>query len=385
MANIELKDVTKIFPFIEAKGLFNKKKKQEALEKQKNMPYTSNEGVVVLQHINLKIKQGEFVVVLGASGSGKSTLLRIIAGLEQQSLGEVYFNDEEYSLKKPEDRNVAMVFQNYSLYPHLDVKENIAYPLKVDHVPQDEIDQAVEEIAELVGIDDILKNTPNKLSGGQAQRVAICRALIRRPEVFLLDEPLSNLDNITRNILRKELKRIHSELNTTFVYVTHDQMDALYLADRVIVLNDGIIEQDASLSDLYNYPNNIYCATFLGNPKMNIINDIEVKDGKFELFNKQYHINKIKQGKVSIGIRPINIVRSNNGVDAVVDYSEQIESDVVIHVQCDGKEICLVEKANKDLSNLLSPGLNIKIDFQEDMAHIFDKDGNRVDDQVRAN
>ncbi len=382
MADIELRDVTKIFPFVNTKGFFGKKKKEKFLEKQKKMPYITNEGVIVLQHINLKIKKGEFVVVLGESGSGKSTLLRIIAGLEKQTLGDVVSDGKVINTLPPEDRNVAMVFQNYSLYPHLNARDNIAYPLRIEHLTRDEINEKVNDMAELCGIEDVLNFMPSKLSGGQAQRVAISRALVREPELFLLDEPLSNLDNNTRTALRKELKRIHKTLKTTFIYVTHDQADALYLAERVIVLRNGKIEQDATLEELYNYPNNIYCAGFLGSPKINIYSDIEVKNHKCSLFGNEYFIKEVKNGKVSLGIRPVNIVRSVDGIKVEVDYSEQIESNVVVHAKCEDKEIVFVEKVNKDLSNLFMPGTRLTISFEKDMMHVFDENGERLKQSV---
>lgn len=267
MADIRLEDVTVIYPFQKVSGIFGRKRKREILERQKAMPYTSNEGVVALQHCSFAVKEGELLGILGPSGSGKSTILRVIAGLEIPPLGSVYFGDNDCTNIKPEDRDVAMVFQNYSLYPNQTVFKNIAFPLEVKHIPRDEIKEKVEKLSVLLEIEDKLESLPQELSGGERQRVAIGRALIREPRVLLLDEPFSNLDPQMREKLRSWLKKLHGSINTTIVYVTHDQYDAMALSDRIIVLKDGIIMMDDTPVKVYNNPANEFVAEFFRNNK----------------------------------------------------------------------------------------------------------------------
>ena len=262
MADIRLEDVTVIYPFQKVSGIFGRKRKKEILERQKAMPYTSNEGVVALQHCSFAVKEGELLGILGPSGSGKSTILRVIAGLEVPPLGSVYFGEKDITDMKPEDRDVAMVFQNYALYPNQTVFKNIAFPLEVKHIPREEIKEKVEALSVLLEIDDKLESLPHELSGGERQRVAIGRALIREPAVLLMDEPFSNLDPQMREKLRIWLKKLHSSISTTIVYVTHDQYDAMALSDRVIVLKDGIIQMDDTPINVYNNPANEFVADF---------------------------------------------------------------------------------------------------------------------------
>lgn len=267
MTDIRLEDVTVIYPFQKVSGIFGRKHKKEILARQKAMPYTSNEGVVALQHCSFAVKEGELLGILGPSGSGKSTILRVIAGLEIPPLGSVYFGDNDCTDLKPEDRDVAMVFQNYSLYPNQTVFKNIAFPLEVKHIPRDEIKEKVEKLSVLLEIEDKLESLPQELSGGERQRVAIGRALIRKPRVLLLDEPFSNLDPQMREKLRSWLKKLHGSINTTIVYVTHDQYDAMALSDRIIVLKDGIIMMDDTPVNVYNNPANEFVAEFFRNNK----------------------------------------------------------------------------------------------------------------------
>ena len=276
MTILRIEDVAKVYPFTKVTGLFDRKQKKLALEKQKSMPYTTNEGVLAVQHFSLTAKEGEFVVLLGPSGSGKSTVLRMIAGLEDASVGKIYFDDECVNNIKPEDRDVAMVFQNYSLYPNQTVYENIAFPLKNMHMELVELEQRVNEIASLLHLETKLNKLPNELSGGEKQRVAIARALVRNPKFFLLDEPFSNLDILLRIQLRNEIKRIQKELNITFIYVTHDQSEALYLADRLVIMKDGKLIQEGSVTELYSYPKNEFVASFLGVMPMNMFKNVEM-------------------------------------------------------------------------------------------------------------
>ena len=384
MPDIKLEDVTMIFPFAKVTGLFDRKQKQKILDEQKNMPYTSNEGVIALQHFSTVINDGEFVVILGPSGSGKSTLLRIIAGLERPTLGKICFDGEEYNGVRAEDRDVAMVFQNYSLYPNQTVYENIAFPLQVKHTPREEIDAEVKKICELLKLSDKLEKLPQDLSGGEKQRVAIARSLIKKPSVLLFDEPFSNLDVIMRARLRNELKALHEAYHTTFIYVTHDQYDALSLAERIIILKDGIKQMDDPVSDIYNYPVNRFCAQFVGFPPMNVYDDVCLKDGSFNLFGHEFKADRKQYKKlnktrnISIGIRGSNVHIDDHGVEAIVEYVEPIEADLIIHAAIDDKKIVIVERMKKNYENKYLRGQKVFLNFDEDRFHLFDEDGERL-------
>ncbi len=262
MAEIRLEDVTKIYPFQKVTGIFGRKQKKEILERQKAMPYTSNEGVVAVQHCSFSVKQGEFVVIVGPSGSGKSTILRMIAGLEKPALGKIMFGHDDCTHTPPEDRDVAMVFQNYSLYPNQTVYKNVAFPLEVKHMPREEIEVKVKEICERLEIGDKLESLPAELSGGERQRVAIARAMVKDPSVILFDEPFSNLDGELKGRLRTWLKKLHHNGDKTFIYVTHDQYDALAMADRILVIKDGIIQMYDTPDQVYHHPVNDFVDGF---------------------------------------------------------------------------------------------------------------------------
>ena len=242
MNSVRVEDVSMIYPFLKVSGLFDRKKQKEFLAKQQAMPYTSNEGVIALQHFTATFKKGEFVSILGPSGSGKSTLLRIIAGLEDPPLGKVFYDDVELRDIPIDERNVSIVFQNYALYPNQRVYKNIAFPLEVRHIPRDEIAEKVNRIATIMGMEDKLEKFPDELSGGEKQRVAICRAMVKEPDLLLLDEPLSNLDPLIRKKIRNQLRKIHEQYDTTIIYVTHEQYDALSLSDRIIKGTDAAVE-----------------------------------------------------------------------------------------------------------------------------------------------
>lgn len=377
MSSVKLNDVTLIYPFVNVTGLFNRKEKKKILERQKQMPYTSNEGVIAVQHFSAEIKDGEFCVIVGPSGSGKSSVLRMIAGLEKASLGNISFGNTVINKVKPEDRDVAMVFQNYSLYPNQTVYENIAFPLQNLHLPRNEVDQKVKDVINLLRLNGKELRLPEELSGGERQRVAIARALVRKPKVFLLDEPFSNLDEMMKNTLRYEIKRIQKELGITFIYVTHDQKDALLLADRIIVMKDGIIQENDSTSNVYNYPNNLFCAEFVGYPKINIFNDIEIKGNKFKLYNYEFNLKnrKLRNGdKFILGIRPFNIKISDKGISAKVDYSEIDGNDLIIHCVIGDKEILVVENNLNQVGLKYFNNQEVKLEFDENYFYYFDLD-----------
>ena len=262
MPEIRFEDVTKIYPFQKVTGIFGRRQQKEILAAQMAMPYTSDEGVIAVQHCNLTIRNGEFSVIVGPSGSGKSTILRMIAGLEKPVLGQIFFDDKDMTLVPPEERDVAMVFQNYSLYPNQTVYKNVAFPLEVKHIPREEIEEKVVEICTKLGIEDKLESLPHDLSGGERQRVAIARAMVREPSVLLMDEPFSNLDGELKGKLRTWLKKLHGMFDTTFVYVTHDQLDALALADRVVVMKDGIVQMQDTPDMVYHHPVNEFVDEF---------------------------------------------------------------------------------------------------------------------------
>lgn len=237
----------------------------------KNIKKTYDNNKTVINNVNLEIKDKEFVVLVGSSGCGKSTLLRMIAGLEDITEGEIFIGDRKVNNIAPKDRDIAFVFQSYALYPHMSVRENIAFGLKMRKVPKEEIEKKVQEAAEILNLSEYLDRKPKQLSGGQRQRVALGRAIVRNPKVFLMDEPLSNLDAKLRVQMRSEIKKLHEKLQTTFIYVTHDQTEALTMGDRIVVLNNGDIQQVDSPEQIYNNPSNTFVAGFVGSPQMNFI------------------------------------------------------------------------------------------------------------------
>ena len=277
MAKVILKDLKKVYPNTEKK---KKAKKGEEPEKKNNLQITE-EGVVAVQQFNLEIADKEFIVLVGPSGCGKSTTLRMIAGLEDITSGELWIGDKLMNDVEPKDRNIAMVFQNYALYPHMTVYENMAFSLKLKKVPKEEIDKKVREAAEILDITQYLERKPKALSGGQRQRVAIGRAIVRDPAVFLMDEPLSNLDAKLRNQMRAEIIKLRQRIDTTFIYVTHDQTEALTMSTKIALFKAGELNQVATPTELYNNPIDLEAADFIGNPRINLL------DGKAEVINGQ--------------------------------------------------------------------------------------------------
>ena len=383
MSRIELKDVSMVYPFQEVSGLFGRKKKEEILKKQKAMPYTSNEGVVALQHFSAVFHDGEFIAILGPSGSGKSTLLRIIAGLEEPPLGEVSYNNQNLHEIDIDERDIGMVFQTYSLYPNQSVYKNIAFPLEVKHLPREEVQKKVEEMAALVDLSDKLEKLPDELSGGEKQRVAIARALVKDPSVLLLDEPFSNLDVLVRAKLRKLLSRIHEVLHPTIIYVTHDQYDALALAERIVVLKDGITQMDDSVYNVYKTPKNRFVASFVGSPAMNFFDEIAVnKDGHFQILDQELSLTaqqkkQLNKGKLTAGIRPIDLHLGRDGVTAVIEYTELANTDLLIHLDLDGRKLTALEKAKEDQFRYFK-GEEVKVSFEKQDLHFFNEEGNRI-------
>ena len=274
----------------------------------------------VLSGLNLEVPDGSFMVMVGPSGCGKSTALRCIAGLEEVTSGNIYIGDEDVTRKEPKDRNIAMVFQNYALYPHMNVFDNITYGLKVRGIPADERKRRAQEAAKLLGLDGLLERMPRQLSGGQRQRVAMGRAIVREPSVFLFDEPLSNLDANLRNQMRIELRRLHQRLATTSIYVTHDQVEAMTLAEKILVLRAGKIEQYGTPDDVYLRPASVFVAQFMGSPSMNIIRAstdgqaIILPDGTRLVGTQAADINLAAcRGEVLLGLRSEDLLLDPEG------------------------------------------------------------------------
>ncbi|MBQ8621344.1 MAG: sn-glycerol-3-phosphate ABC transporter ATP-binding protein UgpC, partial [Oscillospiraceae bacterium] len=321
MASLSLKNIKKIYPHNgdDAKKTKKKKKGEEQPEKKVNLQIT-DKGVVAVQEFNLEIADKEFIVLVGPSGCGKSTTLRMIAGLEEISEGELYIGDRLVNDVAPKDRDIAMVFQNYALYPHMTVYDNMAFALKLRHTPKDEIDKAVKQAAEILDITQYLGRKPKALSGGQRQRVAIGRAIVREPQVMLMDEPLSNLDAKLRNQMRAEIIKLRQKINTTFIYVTHDQTEAMTLGDRIVIMKDGFIQQIGTPQEVFNHPYNLFVAGFIGSPQMNLFDSKLVKvDGKYAVElggmtvvlsdEKQEKLaaNNVEEQDIVLGVRPEHI------------------------------------------------------------------------------
>jgi len=289
----------------------------------KNVKKQYDNNKIVINNVNLEIKDKEFVVLVGASGCGKSTLLRMIAGLENITSGEIFIGDKKVNDVPPKDRDIAFVFQSYALYPHMTVKENIAFGLKMRKVPKDEIEKKVQEAAEILDLGEYLDRKPKQLSGGQRQRVALGRAIVRNPKVFLMDEPLSNLDAKLRVQMRSEIKKLHEKLQTTFIYVTHDQTEALTMGDRIVVLNNGDIQQAGTPEEIYNNPANTFVAGFIGSPQMNFIN------GKYLGLDEN----------ITYGIRPEKMTKPDGDINLTVniDISEMLGSEKIAYFDIGGK------------------------------------------------
>ncbi|MEG1593913.1 MAG: sn-glycerol-3-phosphate ABC transporter ATP-binding protein UgpC, partial [Oscillibacter sp.] len=325
MAEVVLKNLKKIYPNTE-----NKKKGKDEPEKKTNLQITA-EGVLAVQDFNLEIKDREFIVLVGPSGCGKSTTLRMVAGLEEISGGELYIDGKLMNDVAPKDRDIAMVFQNYALYPHMTVYENMGFALKLRKTPKEEIDKKVREAADILDITEYLDRKPKALSGGQRQRVAIGRAIVRDPKVFLMDEPLSNLDAKLRNQMRAELIKLRHRIDTTFLYVTHDQTEAMTLGDRIVIMKDGFIMQIGTPQEVFEHPANIFVAGFIGTPQMNFFDAklIKTADGKYavELENAHIVLSDEKQAnlaekqvapqEITLGVRPEHIALLGDGGEMI--------------------------------------------------------------------
>ena len=392
MATVTLKHVQKIYPSTENETKPKRRRKRDAdepAEPKKNQLKVTEEGVVAVDDFNLEIKDKEFVVLVGPSGCGKSTTLRMIAGLEDITRGELYIGDRLVNDVSPRDRDIAMVFQNYALYPHMSVRQNLEYPLKLRKTPKEEMDRRVEEAAEILGITQYLNRKPRNLSGGQRQRVAIGRAIVREPQVLLMDEPLSNLDAKLRNQMRAEIIKLRSRINTTFVYVTHDQTEAMTLGDRIVIMKDGEVQQIGTPQDVFNKPVNTFVATFIGTPQMNMFSGklvkneagkyaVRVKDAEIELSeDKQKNLadRNTAEQDVTVGIRPEHITldgAEGTVVTGTVDVSEMMGSSIHLHVASESTD-CIIIVPTLDLGERdLSAGTEVGFTFAPNAIHVFD-------------
>ena len=350
--------------------------------------YSGN--VTAVSDFCLDIEDKEFIVLVGPSGCGKSTTLRMVAGLEEISGGELYIGDRLVNDVAPKDRDIAMVFQNYALYPHMTVYDNIAFALKLRHTPKEEIDRRVKEAAEILDITQYLGRKPKALSGGQRQRVAIGRAIVRSPKVMLMDEPLSNLDAKLRNQMRAEIIKLREKIQTTFIYVTHDQTEAMTLGDRIVIMKDGFIQQIGTPQEVFNHPYNLFVAGFIGTPQMNFFDAKLVKaNGKYavKLANltvelsdekqKALTANNVAEQEIVLGIRPEHITLEGAGIDSVVDVSEMMGSSVHLHVTAMGRDVVVVvstmNMTGAEVAALRS-GAPVKFNFGGHVCHVFNKE-----------
>ena len=343
--------------------------------------------VTAVQNMDLVIPHNQFLVLVGPSGCGKSTTLRMIAGLEEITGGEIFINDEKVNDKDPKDRNVSMVFQNYALYPHMSVEENLGFSLKIAKVKSEEIEKRVTEAVNILGLEDLRVRKPSQLSGGQRQRVAMGRAIVRRPDAFLFDEPLSNLDAKLRNQMRTEIKKLHQKLKTTIIYVTHDQVEAMTLADRIIIMKDGYIEQIGTPIEVFSKPANVFVATFIGSPPMNIFSaeiinsnnqtKIKLDEDIFFVCNEDQKNKLQNKNQVYLGIRAEDIMPADNNLNTSfwsfkknIDIVEPLGTETQLFITINDKEI---------ISRMYNPyEINVgeELTFQVDpnKVHFFDKE-----------
>ncbi|WP_416208016.1 ABC transporter ATP-binding protein [Chelativorans sp. M5D2P16] len=340
----------------------------------------------VIHGIDLSVESGEFCVFVGPSGCGKSTLLRLIAGLEDVTSGDVFIGGEDVTDRDPSRRGIAMVFQSYALYPHMTVRENLAFGLSIARTPKRQIAEQVEAAARVLGIEPLLDRRPSQLSGGQRQRVAIGRAIVRKPLAFLFDEPLSNLDAELRVGMRVEIARLHRELGSTVIYVTHDQTEAMTLADRIVVLRDGRIEQVGPPQELYENPDNAFVAGFIGSPRMNFVPAIwegtQARIGS-QAFRVALSASPAAGTRVNIGLRPENLTVTPEGADqgkaevlsGTVELSEYLGGTQYVHITLVNGTPISVEYRGREI---FSPGQPVAIRAAEDAVRVFDEDGLRV-------
>ena len=385
MATVQLKNIKKVYPYISGEQKKSKKKDDQPEKKKVNLQIT-DEGVVAVQQFSLDIADKEFIVLVGPSGCGKSTTLRMVAGLEEISGGTVEIDGEVVNDLQPKDRNIAMVFQNYALYPHMTVYDNIAFSLRLQKVPEDQIYEKVTHAADILGITEYLLRKPRALSGGQRQRVAIGRAMVRDSKVFLMDEPLSNLDAKLRNQMRAEIIKLRERIKTTFMYVTHDQTEAMTLGDRIVIMKDGFVNQIGTPQELFNKPVNLFVAGFIGMPVMNFFDGCrllledgvyyaELRGVKFRLDDFQQKAlkeNGAKACDVIVGIRPQHITVGEGELEAKIEVSEMLGTEANLHTLC-GKDEVVMVIPTVDLEVDVSMGQTIRFTAKPRLMQLFDK------------
>lgn len=388
MSDVELKHIRKVYKDQEpAAHRFGKKK--AAVKKNMNLKRTE-EGVLAVDDFNLKIKDQEFIVLVGPSGCGKSTTLRMVAGLEEISGGDLLIDGKRVNDVAPKDRDIAMVFQSYALYPHMTVRENMEFPLKIRKMPKEEIDARVNDAAEILGITEYLDRKPKALSGGQRQRVAIGRAIVRNPKVLLMDEPLSNLDAKLRNQMRAEIIKLRQKIHTTFIYVTHDQTEAMTLGDRIVIMKDGVIQQIGTPQTVYDNPVNLFVAGFIGVPQMNFYDGtlikkadgsyaVQVEDAVIDLSaEKSGHLKdrNVEGQEVTIGVRPEHITLTKTEgkmVKGTVDVAELMGASEHLHVNAMGKDGIIIVPTLDLKGSSFRIGSSIEFTFPGSMVHVFDR------------
>jgi len=388
MAGISLRNIKKIYPLVPGE---RKRRHAPSDENGANLEKTER-GVIAVQNFSIEIKDKEFVVLVGPSGCGKSTTLRMIAGLEEITEGELYIDGKLVNELDPKDRDIAMVFQNYALYPHMTVYDNIAFALKKRTSSKIEIDKKVREAADILGITDYLDRKPKHLSGGQRQRVAIGRAIVRNPKAMLMDEPLSNLDAKLRNQMRAELIQLRRKIDTTFVYVTHDQTEAMTLGDRIVVMKDGFIQQIGTPQEVFERPTNQFVAGFIGTPQMNFFQAL-LREEKGRFFvdlggfkvpvvdddNDQMKKNGVKSGKILLGLRPelLSLEKSDIYPAARLDVVEMMGTSAHLHLKYNEKDLILVTQGRDEKNHLkidYENGSMIHFSFLPQSMYIFDSE-----------
>jgi len=379
MSEVSLQHIEKVYP--------------HSGKKKSNLKVT-DEGVLAVQNFNLDIRDREFIVLVGPSGCGKSTTLRMVAGLEEITRGELYIDGKLVNDVEPKDRDIAMVFQSYALYPHMTVRGNMEFPLKLRKMPKDEIERRVNQAAEILGITEYLDRKPKALSGGQRQRVAIGRAIVREPKVLLMDEPLSNLDAKLRNQMRAEIIKLRQRINTTFIYVTHDQTEAMTLGDRIVIMKDGVIQQIGTPQEVFDHPANLFVAGFIGVPQMNFY-DAELvldKDSTYAVMmngirvvptnEKQERLRKagVKPQAIILGVRPEHIMLLENGepgLQGKVEVTEMMGSAVHLHVDAYGRDSIIIAQTSGMEGARHVPmesGTPISFTFGGNVVHLFSKE-----------
>ena len=351
-------------------------------------------AVVALDHLTLDVADGEFLILVGPSGCGKSTALRMVAGLERISDGTISIGDRVVNDVPPKDRDIAMVFQNYALYPHMTVEKNLGFGLRRRHTPREDVRQRVDEMSEMLGLQDLLRRRPGQLSGGQRQRVAMGRALVREPEVFLLDEPLSNLDAKLRVQMRSEIKRLHDRIGVTTIYVTHDQVEAITLGERIAVLSEGVLQQVGPPQDVYDHPANVFVAGFIGSPPMNLLKG-NAAGGRIAVGEVEFVDRQVPDGEVLVGIRPEGLHPVGEAFDGPVfevsvEVVEPLGDEVLVHGSIEAhaaeerreaEEVALLADGKRDRATITlrlppeerpKPGSRLRVGVAQHKVRLFD-------------